>query len=82
MILEHLQKTERGTATLSELTTSIQTQGDEIESAQQGRSVLLHQHLPKLADHGLIDYDHRSETVRYRDDSQIERLLELGRFYK
>ena len=37
---------------------------------------LYHTHLPKLADVGLIDYDVRSRTVRYRDDEAIEACLD------
>lgn len=32
---------------------------------------LYHKHLPKLADAGLIEYDARSRTVRYRGDGAI-----------
>lgn len=35
-----------------------------------------HHHLPKLAETGFIDYDKRSETIRYTADSEVEDLLE------
>lgn len=35
---------------------------------------LHHNHLPKLANAGIIEYDRRSKTVRYRDEECIEQL--------
>ncbi|GAA0238764.1 hypothetical protein ACFFQF_28680 [Haladaptatus pallidirubidus] len=37
---------------------------------------LLHNHLPRLADAGVLEYDQRSETVRYWGDSRLETILE------
>jgi hypothetical protein len=37
---------------------------------------LNHSHLPKLADHGVIEHDHERETIEYRPDEQIEAVLE------
>ncbi len=39
--------------------------------------VLIHSVLPRLADADVIDYDGRSDTVRYRGDPDLERLAEL-----
>jgi len=39
---------------------------------------LFHNHLPRLADAGVLEYDQRSETVRYWGDSQLETLLEAA----
>ncbi|MFC4548956.1 MULTISPECIES: DUF7344 domain-containing protein [Halorussus] len=51
---------------------------DPIRSAGRGRfaSRLHHSVLPKLADEGAVEYDPRSETVRYRGGPVLERLLE------
>ncbi|WP_449405120.1 DUF7344 domain-containing protein [Halorussus salinus] len=35
---------------------------------------LQHHHLPKLADAGIIEYDIRSQTIRYRPNKQLEEL--------
>jgi len=39
---------------------------------------LRHIHLPKLADYNLIEYDERSETIRYRDGERVETVLEVA----
>ena len=39
---------------------------------------LLHNHLPRLADAGVLEYDQRSETIRYWGDSRLETLLETA----
>ena len=39
------------------------------------RTRLYHVHLPKLAEAGVIDYDTRSETVRYSQQPLLERCL-------
>jgi DNA-binding transcriptional ArsR family regulator len=37
---------------------------------------LQHKHLPRLADAGVLEYDLRSQTIRYRPDERLEELLE------
>ncbi|SFS46911.1 DUF7344 domain-containing protein [Halostagnicola kamekurae] len=39
------------------------------------RAELHHTHLPKLADAGVIEYDSRTGTVRYRSHDRVEALL-------
>lgn len=40
------------------------------------RTALTHTHLPKLEDAGVLDYDRRSETVRYWRQPSVEEWLE------
>jgi len=35
-----------------------------------------HAHLPKLADHGVIEYDSERGTVQYQPDEQVEAVLD------
>ncbi|WP_050050313.1 hypothetical protein [Halostagnicola sp. A56] len=39
------------------------------------RAELHHTHLPQLADAGVIEYDSRTGTVRYRSHERVEALL-------
>ncbi|WP_425556801.1 DUF7344 domain-containing protein [Haladaptatus pallidirubidus] len=76
-ILHYFYGTEVESATLSELSSHVQTTLAEECEEYRIRLRLHHQHLPKLADHNVIDYDRRSETVRYWGSSQLETLLSL-----
>jgi predicted transcriptional regulator len=76
IVLAYLQDADGATATLTELAAVVQDRVDDVESEQHARISLVHQHLPRLADHGVIDYDQRSETVRYRDSTRLETILE------
>jgi len=42
------------------------------------RLCLHHSTLPKLADTGILDYDPRSKTVRYRGQPAVEQLLDTA----
>lgn len=44
---------------------------------KQALASLTHNHLPRLDELGLIEYDWRSDTVRYHPDARVERLLEF-----
>jgi DNA-binding transcriptional ArsR family regulator len=48
-------------------------EGWEIESL---RMELINTHLPYLEDRGVIEYDARSEMIRYRNHSTVETVLE------
>lgn len=51
--------------------------GEPEEHRQQVAIALHHNRLPKLADEAVIDYDPRSNTVRYWGDGQIRAVLDL-----
>lgn len=40
---------------------------EEAEPVRRVLASLYHHHLPKLADHGLVEYDPRSGDIRFRD---------------
>ncbi|WP_227355773.1 DUF7344 domain-containing protein [Haladaptatus salinisoli] len=69
-------------ATVDELVTHFCTQFDvrTAEDADRLRTQLLHGHLPKLENHGIIEYDDRSETVRYRREGVLERVVACAQF--
>lgn len=81
LVLIHLHDTNRSTIPLADLVEFLQAQEDG-ESKRRVRINLLHRHLPKLADYGIIEYDRQTETVRYRGDTQLETLVEISTFYE
>ncbi|WP_438267496.1 DUF7344 domain-containing protein [Haladaptatus halobius] len=54
------------------------SEGTEYEGweAESLRRELIHTHLPYLEDRKVIEYDARSEMVRYRSHSTVEAVLE------
>lgn len=75
-VLHYLQTQPNDVATVEDLTDYILAHDREADDSNHVRITLHHQDLPNLDDAGLIDYDARSNTVRYRGDSTTEDLLE------
>ena len=75
LIISYLSTKETDVAEFDELGEYIREELDAGTAADQVRISLLHIHLPKLADYGVIDYDHRSQVVRYQGESMLEELL-------
>ncbi|WP_438267503.1 DUF7344 domain-containing protein [Haladaptatus halobius] len=49
--------------------------GNKADSLDEIEVTLFHHHLPKLANIGLIEFDKRTKTIRYRNDPRVESLL-------
>lgn len=49
---------------------------DEVPNRDHLESSLYHIHLPKLTDTGLLEYDPRSQQLRYWGDERLEKWLE------
>ena len=65
-----------GGITPDELTEYLRTTADAETTRKQSLQTRLHHTvLPCLQDHGLIDYDTRSEMIRYRGHPQLEAVL-------
>ncbi|WP_425494460.1 DUF7344 domain-containing protein [Natronosalvus halobius] len=49
---------------------------DSVETKSSERLLLdlYHNHLPKLEEAGLVEYDDRTETVRYHPNDRVEKL--------
>lgn len=61
--------------------TSAEALADEINDQDHGRpdctaAQLHHATLPRLEDAGIVEYDVRSNTARYRGDPELELLME------
>lgn len=73
LLVAYLADATDGTATIDEL---LDHTVDRLSRPRDRcRVALLHKDLPVLADAGLIDYDERSETVRYHGRPFPEELL-------
>lgn len=74
-IVRHLQESSSGTATLETLARTCA--GERRRGADDPVTVRLHHvALPTLDETGVLDYDARSSTVRYRGDRTAEAVLE------
>lgn len=71
-----LSATPDGVASLSELTDYVTARSSTVETREQATIRLHHAALPKLADAGVVEYDPRSETVRYYETPAVEALLD------
>ncbi|WP_435156265.1 DUF7344 domain-containing protein [Haladaptatus sp. DFWS20] len=77
-ILAYLSNETSNSATIQELVEDIAARehDEKTDSHDDIEITLFHHHLPKLVDFGLIEFDKRTKTIRYRDDSRIESLIE------
>lgn len=80
-VLYYLDETENAVVTATELTDYLvrrerewKNRDDRTEAdlREEIRIDLHHDHLPRIADTGLIDYDFRSETIRDWDEPSID----------
>lgn len=66
-----------GTTTVAELADRIAAWQDGDHSAEDVRTSLVHAHLPRLADAGVVAYDHQRGVVEPTDDANdLEPYLE------
>ena len=79
-VIHHLRHEANGTTTIDDLVDQLHSRRpDSKNGPPQDRETLAmhlrHTHLPKLADHGVVEFDHRSGAVRYQSDEQVETVL-------
>ncbi len=68
---------ETDTAAFDTLVEYVHEEVDAITSPEQARIALVHNHLPRLADYDIIEYDRHGETVHYHETPHLERYLIL-----
>lgn len=70
------------TATIDDLAAFVRDQTRQDDDAERIRIRLHHVTLPRLAEYGVIEYDPRSNTARYRGrptlETWVNRVVELG----
>lgn len=75
-VVDFLQEIDAEHAGLDEVVRHLQQQRQMPDERAKISVALLHIHLPKLATTDILEYDARSETVRYNGDELVESLLE------
>lgn len=74
-VLSYLRDIEGETASLDELVEHVVDEETNSPDRESVRVDLYHCQLPLLADTGVVEFDSRSETVRYRSSPVIESVL-------
>lgn len=64
---------------LTDQMTVLSPGGVAATESDRSRSKLKHDILPRLDDANVVEYDWRSETVRYHPNDRLERLFEVVR---
>jgi DNA-binding transcriptional ArsR family regulator len=82
-ILAYLADADDDVAAFSELIEHVadDSAGESTDKERLAVS-LYHTHLPKLADANVVEYDPRSEVVRYRGGDVVSDWVELARSYE
>ncbi|WP_276300309.1 DUF7344 domain-containing protein [Halorussus lipolyticus] len=82
-VLAYLADTDDGVAAFSDLVEHVadDSAGESTDNERLAVS-LHHTHLPKLADANVVEYDPRSEVVRYRGDGLVTDWVELARSHE
>lgn len=76
-ILYYFPKTSSEIATLDDLAEHLLSHHCPTTDREQARVILHHKTLPKLDAAGIIEYESRSETVRYLGHPRLRRLVEV-----
>ncbi|WP_312912810.1 DUF7344 domain-containing protein [Natronosalvus caseinilyticus] len=77
-VLDKLIESERNSvaidALIEHMSPEILPESTEAIPSDRLRLDLYHNHLPKLEDAGLVEYDNRTETVHYHPNDRVEKL--------
>lgn len=85
LVVHHLREADGGVTSLDAVRRAVlnwERRSDEVavpsDHDRQVAVALHHVHLPKLEEHGVIEYDWRSKTIRYRPGETLEAHLDLA----
>ncbi|UPV73038.1 hypothetical protein M0R89_10800 [Halorussus limi] len=83
-LLAYLDSTDDDVAAFSELVDHVAEESGAVSNDDDERVAvnLHHNHLPKLEDANVVEYDPRSETVRYRGGPVVSDWVEMARTYE
>ena len=68
---------ETDTAELDTLVEHVHEEVDAVTTPEQARIALVHNHLPRLADYDIIEYDKHDEIVHYHESPHLQQYLTL-----
>lgn len=80
-VLEYLRRGRRQVASVDELVEHLRTHQEwgssaDIRGRDRLRTVLVHLYLPQLDEQGVVDWDRRTDEVRYRETMVVEQVLD------
>lgn len=75
-LLYYFVEQPRGVTTVGELVEHLRSEADV--NRDRLKTQLVHNHLPRLATHDVVEYDRRSETVRYRGREAVEAVATVA----
>jgi hypothetical protein len=80
-VIQHLRQQADRATTLDDLVDQMHGRAsDAKDGPPQDREALAiqlhHTHLPQLADHGVVEFEHTTGAVRYQPDEQVETVLD------
>ncbi|KAB1197884.1 MULTISPECIES: ArsR family transcriptional regulator [Haloferax] len=80
-IIHHLRHEADETTTVDEIVDQFHSSGsdsknDPLQDRKNLFIQLYHVHLPKLAEYGIVEFEHRTGTVRYHPNEQVETVLD------
>jgi hypothetical protein len=77
-VLAELQSTADGVASVERLADSLLAHESDSDDRDQVLVALYHQTLPRLDDSNVVDFDRRTDTVRYHGHKVVDELLEFA----
>lgn len=75
-ILRYLHTRSTDMTSIDDLAHHLATVNDSFRDHHQSKALLHHAVLPTLEEAGAVEYDGRSETVRYREDPVLNEVLD------